>query len=218
MRRAFAPAILVLCLCSSAGAGDFAFSGFDLDNDGWMVGEFLPPAPIPVAPVHQSPGGYVETADIDIGNWTGYIAPAKFLGNWVQAHVHDITFDTRIQESDGVPYVYLVVEGGGLRISPFGAPPVDNVWTSYVFHTLSAAGWVYTNDGITPGGPVSPADFIAVMSNVTAFRISSDWHTGPDLVDLDNVRLVASPEPGTLGLIATGLAALPVLLRRRRRA
>ncbi len=196
-------------------------STFDTDDEGWTVGEFLPPPIAPVPPTHVNaggnPDGFIRTGDIDFGNWNGYLAPAAFLGSWTAIGVTSVSYDTRVNIADATPYAFLIVESGAIQISMFGPAPALDVWTHYSFQTVSEAGWFYTGNGSTPGAPVTAGDFATVMGNVTALRISSDWSSTPDdQVDLDNVRLAELPEPASIALVGIGLVAGSLIRRRRR--
>ncbi|MFM8496521.1 MAG: right-handed parallel beta-helix repeat-containing protein, partial [Planctomycetia bacterium] len=181
------------------GASPAVRSTFAFGADGWLVGNFLAPTPTPTEPDWVASGGnpdaFIRTSDLY--GWNAFLAPSQFLGNWVADKVTSLSFDLRVQASDAVNYASVVLTNGTISISQFGPyPQPNNTWVSYTLDVTSPTGWFYTNDGETPGAPVSAADFAAVLSNVTALRIDADWDgTLPnpeDLEDLDNVVLLAS--------------------------
>jgi len=55
-----------------------------------------------------------------------------------------------------------------------------------------------------------------VLANLTLFNLRGDWHTGVDQSDLDNVRILAIPEPETWALLLAGLGLLGFAARRGR--
>jgi YVTN family beta-propeller protein/parallel beta-helix repeat protein len=172
-------------------------SRFAFGTDGWTVGNFLTPTPSPTDPDWVASGGnpdaFIRTTDLY--DWTGFLAPSQFLGNWVADKVTSLSFDLRVSGSDEMNDATVVLTNGTISISTFGPYPQPNdTWVSYTVDVTSSSGWFYTNDGITPGAAVSNADFAAVLANVTALRINADWEGAePDeQVDLDNVVLLAS--------------------------
>src|SRR5438552_3647113 len=80
---------LALCLAVT-GIGNaqvIASSTFDIDDEGWIVGEFyaLTGSVTPTyVPTGGNPGGFIRTTDMLV--WSAFHAPAKFLGNMSAAY------------------------------------------------------------------------------------------------------------------------------------
>jgi hypothetical protein len=213
--------MLSLLSTDVARAAVLSQSTFDADDEGWLVGELFAPSGTSVPGYVASggnPGGFVRTNDLY--SWNAYVAPAVFLGDQSDALGGSLIFDTRVSSLDGIAYYAVVLEGGGLQLGyNSGLPTTD--WSTFTI-PLTADGWNQDlqNSGVG-GTPVAEADFLAVMSNLTALRIQADWQTGLDQIDLDNVRLESSstpiPEPASLLLLATGLFSLGAARKKSRR-
>ena len=194
----------------TANGGNIVVSTFNTTAEGWRVGDFLVPTGSPALPDHLfvggNPGGFIRTTDQF--DFNAYLAPSAFLGNWTAMGVTSVGFDLRHASTDIVVQAYLSIVGPlGVSISRFGLPALRNNWSTFSFDTTSNIGWFHTNNGESPGFPVSALQFAFILSNVQALRIDADWHIGSDQVDLDNVYLANStsnavPEPRTGMLLA----------------
>jgi len=196
-----------------AEAGRATSSTFTANDEGWRVGDYLVPS-VPSVPTYLAaggnPGGFIRTDDRSA--WTAFLAPAAYLGNQSAFLGGTLRFDIRILASDPTVYPPVLLEGAGLQIARIGvANPVNNIWNTFQI-ALVETGWYHT----TTLNPVTAAEFASVMGNLTALRISADWLTGPDQVDLDNVGFVSTvPEPATISLFGAAITALAFARRRR---
>jgi len=96
------------------------------------------------------------------------------------------------------------------------APPVSSSsWNSFVV-TMTARSW---HVGTPEGADATPAQFSAVMSNLTGLYLLADFWGGSgstgEVLGLDNVTLLSPvPEPASGLLLLAGLGALAVARRR----
>ena len=197
-------------------------SNFDVDDDGWVVTDFLTqgkPTFVPnYQPDSQNPGGFIRTDDR--ADWTSYQAPGKFLGNRSAAYGGTLAFDLRILDSDGLVYSLIEISDGQTTMQ-YRANPTAGAWQRYNILMRADAAWQLSTNGKSPGGAVTAVQMQTVLSNLQYLRIDADWLTGADQVDLDNVFLTdenlnAVPEPGTLGLVGAFGLALTAWRRARR--
>jgi len=212
--------VLVVAAPDSARAVTLVESTFDADNEGWVVGDFFSAGgstPAPFVAVGGNPGGFVRTEDLF--GWNAYHAPASFLGDKSAAYGGNLHLDQQILGSDGLEYPMVVISDGSLLLQYRTAPP-GTTWTSFDISLLASAGWEVADGSGDPGPAATEAQLLAVLSNLAFLHIDADWLTGPDQVDLDNVRLESGtsvPEPGTGALLGLGAIVLGGLSRFRRR-
>ena len=211
-------------LAAPAGATTVS-STFDSSNQGWSVGDIGPSVPPPgivgAAGWNASggnPGGYISTTDV--ANIVAFLASSSYTGNLSAFHGGTLTFDLQdLDGNDSVDYPAVVIYTSTGSIA-YDAPPPGTTWTSYSV-PLTASGWTeYLGGENTGGTPLTEAQFVTALSNVTALAIEADWHNGADLTGLDNVILStgasgAAPEPSTWAMMIIGLSGLGLVSRRR---
>lgn len=190
-------------------------------------------------------GGHLQATDthpgflyfIAPGTWSGNLYGGTlsfYLRNENPANYSTYTATVSPQPvvwiSDGTTNLFAI---WGYTSNPTGGalPGVSGTtWTPNLL-TLDSG---FPNWSLLPSSIVAPGPGIvaSVLSNVTQLGILSDWvsnFTGApvcnspsgnctDITGLDEVRLYGGeiPEPGTVGLLAAGLAALAVWRRRAR--
>lgn len=235
-------AVLVM-LGAAAPAAVFNFySGFNTpgDTEGWTIKTYgyVPPGgtgPVQVAAGGYS-GGYLETEDAMDG-FLFFMAPGTWSGD---LYGGTLSFYLRNENPGnygiGVspqPLVWVTDGSTNLFVLRGGTMPgvVGTGWTGNSMVLDSA----FPNWSTNPSSLVAPGPGVVstVLSSVTQIGILADWVTrydghpagcnSPsgscvDITGLDEVRLYGGeiPEPGTMGLLAAGLAALAVWRRRAR--
>jgi hypothetical protein len=150
------------------------------------------------------PPGCLKNYEPGILYLDGFVAPAKFLGNWWAQMTPDsyISFDykkvtfveaypfnVRIVSGETDFWVFDVVSQADLDWHKYILPLDESLWR----HQEGSKSWEES------------------LGNITEFFISGDVYIGPESNYLDNVELV--PEPATILLISLGGFAL---LRKRR--
>lgn len=237
---------LLVMLGAAAPAAVFNFySGFNTpgNTEGWTIrtyGVALPvlggTGPVQVASGGFS-GGYLETEDKRDG-FLFFIAPSSWSGD---LYGGALSFYLRNQNPENFyvstvnpqPVLWITDGTTNLFVLRGGTMPgvVGTGWTANSMVLDGAFPTWSTN----PSSLVAPAPGLvtAVLSNVTQIGILGDWvsrwggHPAgcnlpggncTDITGLDEVRLFSGeiPEPGTVGLLAAGLAALAVWRRRAR--
>jgi hypothetical protein len=201
-------------LISTAAHAASVSSTFTTGSEGWQVGDINNLGQgFENATWHSSgghPGGYVSATD-DF-NLNGFFAPSTFTGNKSAFYGGTFSFDTSDSEINAGLAPALFLFGNGQVIS-IGANPPATGFTHYSF-TLTEAGFdYYSGDYLQGTTPVSEAAFKAVLGNLTNVAIEADWHSGADLVALDNVVLATGsvsmvPLPSSAPMLGGALLAL----------
>jgi hypothetical protein len=186
-------------------------SRFDADAEGWDVidlaglGNYTP---IGAAAAEWqgdggNPGGHVRANDPSTGSFF-FRAPASYLGLKGEYVGQSLTFElfTTHDTYGSDNAVLLVGDGGQVLAAAISQPPV-NAWAGYTI-SLSADNFRVGN----LGGSIVAADaFADVMNDLEGVYLPGEFATGLiETTRLDNV--VLTPEPGAIGLLLLGVAAL----------
>lgn len=199
-------------------------SSFDAGRQGWKVANVSDLPGAGVAAGWDAAGQRLNTGDLFA--LTTFSAPLAYLGNQSAQYGLALRFDLmdRRKDADADKYATVGLLGaGGDYLLWFGGAPSTSSMTTYTA-ALSELDprWRLnaTPDSMASGSAPTAAQFKAVLGNLVALRINADWYGGNPAVNddsyLDNVVLGAVPEPQAWGLLAAGLAALAVTVRRRR--
>jgi len=229
---------LMTAVAAMAPAAVFNFySGFNTagDTEGWTIktyGYALPGGSLPAqVPTGGYSGGYLQTKD-QMDGFLFFIAPGTWSGD---LYGGTLSFYLRNQNPNnyrdngymGDPVVW-IQGSGGPDLFAVGLPGATSQWTYNSIVLDASFPWALNTSG---SNPASSAQILATLSSVTQIGILADWvarwdghpagcayPTGncEDITGLDEVRLVSAeiPEPGTLGLLGAGLAALWAWRRR----
>ena len=112
----------------------------------------------------------------------------------------------------------VILTGAGLTLAfDLASNPANGSWTSYAV-PLTSTGW---HLGTLAGAAPTAAQFLGVLSNLTALQIRAEYQTGADTGSLDNVFLATAvagpiPEPETYALMLLGLGSVLAAAGRRR--
>jgi hypothetical protein len=200
LRRAVLAAVLAGSIAVPAAATEIA-SRFSVDNEGWQVVAYpfhsstvgVPTmSALPYDAVSGNPAGSVRVGDI-YGE-TGIAAPAAFLGDKGAFYGGIMSWDILIRYSDNVTYPALVLFGATMTLYYDAAPPIVDQWT-HMSAPLTEAGWKVGGSQVA----ATQADLQAVLHTLSGVYIYTEWHSGPDDTNVDNIVMSggASPVGGT---------------------
>ncbi len=176
---------------------------------GWTPYLQIGSAEVTLVETGGNPGGHVHAVDTLGGGGTfGISAPAAFLGDL--SGEGGLDWDERLLTASGLDHSTFaeLVGADGTRYFNRVDPGSVGSWRNR-FVAFTESEWTLN----TASGSASFAD---VLSNVVELNIRMDVNSGtiPTLEsDVDNIAIV--PEPGSLALLALGLAGM--LKRSERR-
>lgn len=189
MRTVTAAAALLL-LGGAPARADVA-ADFAVSNDGWAIVDYpfrsnatgpRSTASLAFDGGNGQPPGSVRVGDVFAE--TGIAAPAGFLGDRRSFYGGSLAYDILLRYTDGVDYPAVVLAGSSQSVYYDAPSPAVGVWTS-VAVPLTEAGWKI-------GGTMAAAtqaEFMAVLQSLQGFYIYTEWHTGTDDTNVDNVAL-----------------------------
>ncbi len=185
-------------------------SNFDLSADGW--GRNFPPVAIPGASYGDldsalswqsesgNPGGWVRYREPGGGDDDFFVAPRKFLGNIATLQNPRLEFDYRhVADPAGLGPMVVRLAGAGSSFLWIGGSPARFGEFSR-FRVPLAADFFVRETGTT--------SFQQMLVNVQRLEIAAEMVGGAETDGLDNVSLLASPEPFLRPTLAAGPATL----------
>jgi hypothetical protein len=142
----------------------------------------------------------------DVQGETGIAAPAAYLGNKASSYGESLVYGIYIRYTDNVVYPAVVLNGGTMSLYYDAPSPPLNAWQTRTV-PLTEAGWRVS--GV--GDPATHEEFVSVLSNLMGLYVYTEWKTGPDDTNVDNVSMTTSPTgvPGTPQAIALRVRAAP---------
>lgn len=186
---------------SPAGATAIA-SRFDAGNEGWAVVNYpfrsngtggWSTAPLPFDGAEGLPAGSVRVGDVFAE--TGITAPPAYLGNLGAFYGGQLTYDILLRYSDGVDYPAVVLVGTTISLYYDAPSPPVGVWQARTV-PLTEAGWKVGGTS----APATQAQMQGVLQSLQGLHIYTEWHTGGDDTNVDNIVLSggATPVPGAM--------------------
>ena len=202
-------------LLTSVGHADI-YSGFDADDEGWLVSGDATSATPDYMATGGNPGGFLQADDTVSGGTWYWDAPSKFLGDLSGFVGETLSFDlaqsatsSQFNNSD------VILDGNGQSLHFNTSYNPGTTFTAYSLDLTNTGGWRL---GSLTGSEPTAGEFADVLGDLTRLRIRGEYRSGPDTGSLDNVRitgLAVIPEPAAMPL-AIGLLALVGGFRRRR--
>lgn len=185
----------LLCIGLSAvivsiAAGEEISSSFDTGVEEWrgVAYPFRSHSPNPsMTSVAFDAGNGNPPGSLRIGDIygeTGVAAPAPYLGDRSADYGGSLSYDIYLRYTDGVVYPAVVLNAGTMSLYYDTPSPSLNTWTSQSI-ALVETGWRVSGSQ----QPVTLADFVFVLANLHGLYIYTEWHTGADDTNLDNVKL-----------------------------
>ena len=201
MRPLFLVGVFALFVGVSQATLGNVVSTFDSSVDGWSN------AAITHQAIGGNPGGYIHFVDAD-SSGNSIVAPSKFLGDWSIYDGGSLSYDHRILEATNV-------NGFGDYQVEIAGPTDSALWSSGAPPT-GVTSWVSLMVPIQENHWSVTGDWSTLLSDVTELRIRIEHvdDAGTDVEGIDNVRLMAVPEPGSAVGIVVG--AMTLTTRRRR--
>lgn len=186
---------LVLSLLAGTAANAQSISSsFAAGNEGWTIVQtnytghiVLPtgtPTPAPFDGLEGLPAGSIRIGDV-FGD-TGVRAPVAFVGDRLAWFGGRLSYDIKIRFTDATPYpaVWLV---GATKTLVFNAPsPTIDVWQHVDVPLLETGFRVNGWQGVA----ATRGELMEVLADLRGILINTEWRTGPDDTNLDNVELV----------------------------
>ena len=165
-------------------------STFDSDSQGWLIvdypfrSHFQNPATSPLSHDGTSgnPAGSVRVGDVNPE--TGIAAPSQYLGGKLPFYGGSFSYDIYLRYTDGVVYPAVVLNGGTTSLY-FDAPsPPLDAWQRRIV-PLIETGWKVSGTGAV----ATEAVFKSVLNNLVGLYIYTEWNTGVDDTNVDNVQM-----------------------------
>ncbi len=168
-------------------------STFDAGAEDWTVeGDTVSPLPV-FGVVNSTGGGYLTAQDTASGQTWYWRAGPGFRGNKSPAYGGHLTFDLKQSFTD---QQYndrdVVLVGGGMTLVFDTVENPGTNWTSYRVPLHESAGWRVTD---LAGRVATRAELLHTLASLADVRIRGEFSTRQDTGNLDNVALVAPPEP-----------------------
>lgn len=220
---------LSLALPGSALAVSSFTETFDTNDANWLDGDSGVPTYSatggvgnsgyiswnPVPDFNSGPGGFGDPLKITFrGNGSNNASGGAFVGDWLSSGVTEISLAIRHNNASPLN-LYARLNSG------FGA--AASIGNGLASTLIAPNTWTTITIPITDTNPpfvsYGAGTFNSVFSNMNDLQfglyLPANTEFSGLVVDLDNVSIVAVPEPGTLGLMSLGLLGL-VLGRRSR--
>lgn len=169
-------------------------STFDGGGEGWTIATIDPGYPVTnhnwtsPATWDQSFGHPAPCLRIgDEAPWTFIAAPAKFLGYKLGAFGKNVEYDLFLRYTDNETYPCIVLCGAGMTLYHNIPAPTLNQWNHIVVPLRGSADWRVNSAWY--GRNATDSDLAAALYDLEGFYIMTEWMTGPDNTNVDNVLL-----------------------------
>lgn len=194
-------AFFPLLACSAlAQVSPVIESTFEVDVDGWIATSAIA---FQQQPTLGNPGGrlFIDNSETNV---CYIIAPAKFGGDLSAYAGGWFSFDGLMVGTGGSPWTAPGLDYGNVRFTGTGGKLVQADLVNGPPPTAAWQTWSVRLDAAAFGA--TPADFAAVLANVTELRISVEALFGPEQQAIDNVRIT----PAAACVVRNGTGVNPV--------
>jgi hypothetical protein len=188
-RRALVSIGLLVVMGGSAAVAEIRNS-FDSSVEDWRVVSypFRSHNPNPATTTATfDPGNGLPAGSLRIGDIygeTGVAAPIQYLGDKSACYGGTLSYDIYLRYTDGATYPAVVLNAGTMSLYYDTPSPPVNTWSGRSI-LLVETGWRVSGSQ----QPATAADFAFVLANLKGLYIYTEWHTGADDTNVDNVRL-----------------------------
>lgn len=186
-------------LVGSAGIASAQFSTFNLGTEGWVVSGIDPDTNFATTSYSQSaasldflqgnPGPSLLVPDVF--SWTYVKAPASYNGNRLDLYGKKISYDVRPTTISSFTYPIICLQGATQTLTfTIVTPPALNVWTN-LSATLVPGVWRKTGNHDTAPF-ATEAEIKSVLADLRGIHLLTEFNTGPDSTNVDNVLVGAN--------------------------
>jgi len=193
--------IAIVVLTPSAHGASLAT--FTTNTEGWVAASVDPynhvgsdPSTTPATwdGINGQPAGSLRLGDVY--GWTWIQAPSSWLGNRSSAFGLAVSWDIFLRVTDNIPYPAIALRGRNTTLYCNTASPGVASWTP-MSATLTGSNWRVNNyDG---GVPATDDQLKQVLRDLRGIYILTEWHTGDDDTNVDNIEF-----PGSIGVPCKG--------------
>jgi len=166
-------------------------NAFAVSNESWVVVSYPfrshVAAPATTTASHDgafgNPAGSVRVGDVHAE--TGVAAPSSYLGNKLNYYGGRLLYDIYIRYSDNATYPAVVLNGGTKSLYYDTPSPPIGSWQRRTI-PLAETGWRVAGSGQA----ASEAVFKEVLGQLVGLYIYTEWHSGTDDTNVDNISLL----------------------------
>lgn len=186
---------LITVVCMNIGglaAAQVVRSSFNANAENWLVSD-IPmysgqanggkSAPAVFDNKAGRPPGCLQAGDTFAE--TALRAPAKFVGNISSLYGAGVYYDIYVRYTDGTPYPAVLLCNTSMTLYYTAPSPQVGVWETRGV-PLVENGWRVDK---MQGRPATKSDMMAVLSTLTGLFIRTEWRSGPDNTNIDNVEI-----------------------------
>ncbi len=181
-------ALVLSCVLPALATASVVFT-FNAQNEAWVVVDYPFHSHVATPGMQGLPydGGFgLPAGSVRIGDVygeTGIAAPAAILGNQSAAYGDTLKYDIYLRFSDQVAYPAVILNAGTYSLYFDRPSPAIGSWTAVAI-PLKEAGWKRAGTGEA----ATPAEFQQALANLSGVYIYTEWNSGPDDTNVDNIR------------------------------
>jgi hypothetical protein len=172
-------------------------NAFNLTSENWLIVSYPFRSHVQSPPTTSlsfddsfgNPLGSVRVGDV-YGE-TGIAAPGQYLGDKLAFYGGIFAYDIYVRYTDNTTYPAVVLNGGTTSLYYDAPSPPLDAWQRRTV-LLSENGWKVSSTG----APATESIFKAVLSNLVGLYIYTEWRTGPDDTNVDNITMSPPEQAG----------------------